>query len=673
MNDNISIAPGMSWVHDSTECLLLKLVDLGGSPAAVVKRGDEYEQIPLRDLIREVVAAAWVHDPGLRETADDDWRIATLSPESRRELRRRLRAVNEVNTGSPDGYNDPDVEPRPSYDPARTNLTARIESMATELGVQPRTIMRWRRDYKQRGVVGLIHGNQRLSNALGTFDDEEIRIASELVMEEMTRSTKSLVNLTAILASRFRADGLTPLSAYRSKLLLDELSRGQSLRGTAKTRKSKASRPQGGHGYVRPTAANEQWDVDSIRIDALAYSPLEPKGVPIYGIVIIDHCTRVTSVHVTLSAPSATSVAIALYKRINPLFLPESSLPDELLMGIPKWLRFPDGILVHAGGRPGEIHTDLGREYENDMIFSLLGRLGCDVVLARPRTGADKATVEAFNKYLAHAFQLFPGYKGNTTDHRGDHPEHDRLLTLAQFQAVVDGICAVHNSQPQSGLRHPVDPGTYLSPAQMHVASILSGADLRVPLQTNLVFQFLPTKMATVTGRGPTINNVVYTTPDIDLLRRLSAGDQHVPSRQLPFHYDPNDRSQVYWHEPGTARWHTLHAVGEDGEALPPLSDALFDALLGQAAQRLPTKSVKQHRASLIYDYIQRLASDPVGRRLYRAEWNRWQERLTDPALRSIPKVAKRSRSTASGVHLPEVFEFDLEAYLDEVPDPEED
>lgn len=673
----IQLVPGLTWNVGSTPCTFIRISNAGGLLTGLIKRGDDYEEQPLAELAREIVLENWASNPELRERADDDWMIAGLPAEAHAEMRRRLFAVMEVLTGIGRGG-----VRRPEYDLASTTKAQRIKRKAAEIEVAPRTLWRWVRDHSKDGDAGLVHGNRIIGSPLDLYSTEVVQIALGLVEEEMSRSTKTQQSLVALLNQRLRDQGFKTLSVYKAGTLLDEVSRGRSLRGTAKTRKSKASRPRGGRGHVRPSIANEVWEIDSNRLDVLAYSPLTKAGVPVYVISIQDRCTRILSTYVTLTPPSATSVGLALHRRMSALHLDPALVPTG--PAIPAHIFTPeDGPLVHPGGVPGEIHADHGAEYENKMILSLLTSLGIDLIFARPRTGSDKPHVESEFRTLNHTVcQLLAGYKGHSADYRGEHPERESLATLDQIRTILDGYCLAHNNSPHTGLPHPARLGTYMTPMDAYTASILAGAPPRLAADPNLIFRFMPTKSAVMSGRGPTIDGIVYTSDDPEVMRRLSAGDRHVPGRPLAFHYDPGDRSCVHWHEPGTAVSHELVAHGVDGTAIPPLSDEAYDRAMQLPAARRPNKQDRADATLAMADYVRDMLTTTAGARSLRREFNRYQERLArfaataGPLRTATPGSAGRGkpRPTAGRAvaEPPPVFDLDLDAYVDEIAADEE-
>jgi hypothetical protein len=680
MHSTVSLTPGLTWQRGNQECLLVRITGSGNMLRGLVRRGREYEDVRLVELAQEVVTALWATNPELRERADDDRLLANLSDDAHRKMRRRLRAVLEVLTGLPDPAT---AGPgRREYDFTQTTQAQRVASKADEEGKSERTINRWIEAFEKDGQAGLVHGNTQVDDPLRGYDEDTIEIARTFVETEMLRSQKKQKNLTGLLNKQLRARGCDTLSVYRANRLLAELTRGSNLQSPGKTRKSKASRSPGSGGYIRPTVANEVWEVDCTPLDLLVYSPVTGDGVPAHSITVIDQCTKTLSIYVTLNTPTATTVAIALHRRMNPLCLDPSTAP----MGpaIPEWLSTPeDGVLVHPGGIPGEVHSDHGREWENDVVNGLLTSLGIDLILTRPRTGDDKPHVETANRTINHAvIELLPGYKGHTTDGRGAQPHKEQLATLEQLQAIADGYCLAYNNQPHSGLPHPARLGTFVTPMESYADSILAGVPLRVDPDINFLFRFLPTKNAVVTGRGPTVDGIVYHGDAVPLMRTLSAGDRFVRGRPLTFHYDPNNRSTMWWHEPGTARWHTLSAIGRYDEVIPALSDQSYQNAEKRSGRRRPNKQDAADLALSLAEYVHYMLNEKAGQAELRKEFNRYQQQLRqfcNPYLSSTPSTPTRTtgstrkkdlaREQPAGPVWPAVFDFDLDAYVEEIDD----
>jgi len=637
-NGIYELRPGARWADGSFEYEVVGVSMRGDDVVYSVRKGDEYVTLTASELVAVRVESAWAMDPSLLEHADDNELLASLTASEYQEILREEADILEATTGYRTLFRGVLDKPAPQYDPALVpSKTQRMRTKAVERGVSLSTLYDRVKKWQEGGRAALVNGNRKAySDPLANMDPELVKLAKECVISEGMRTSKSKINKKVILNSWLRKHGYGEgLNDYKLGLLITELSRGQSFFGDATTRRSKQLRPtRAGGSWETVETYGEVMQLDPTPCDFFAWSPGAQAFVNVWAIVLTDLCTRITSVLLTLAPPSARSVAMALIRRMMPPEMISMARPWILAPTIPRTLLYsPPGIPAAV---PGELHLDHGREGENGDILELTARVGTDVVFCQPRSPAQKAHVERVIGKLSERVGLFPGHKGNAVKNRSESPESDVLLTVDVQQHLVDEICYQDMFIPHAGLRHPMVPGRFLMPFEKYNISLLRGAPLRICPDVNLLLRALPTVRAAVNGGAAAVDNLIYTCDEIATLEALSAGDRQTPSVPLTFHWDPYDRSRLFWHERGTGRIITLRAKGSNGEALPPFSEYTYAQLLKLAGSKRLNKTQVIDLRTEFYDYVQALAKTKSGQAELAREFARWCEAVpeADPEVR---------------------------------------
>lgn len=636
LDQRLNLRAGYVWTDGVQRYEIVGTRLREGALRYIVRTDDEeYADLSMEVIVPEVLEAEWSTSSELKQLTDLDFFIAGLDPDERIELLNTEADIREVNTGYRSPLGAQAGKPATKYDPARTSKTKRVKRKARERGIAESAMWDLLRRYKEAGRRALIHGNRVLGeDKLARLDPELVYAARRWVQAHAVGSTKINMNLIAMLLADLEGQGFS-ITVNRARTLLRELTRGKSLNGPANNRKSKESRPSSG-GSWDTVLPGEIWEIDCTPCDFFVYSPVGKAYVRPYAIGITDVGSKQSSLLLTVDPPSARTVGIALFRRVNPTPPPPLHRPWLSGPSIPEELRIEEGCLeleALSGGIAAEIHMDHGPEYENAHIFGICAALGMDVVLTRQRTGSDKPHVEGLVGLLNRFAQLLPGHTGRSPDHRGDKPHNEPLVDLAVFQALADELCHLHAFQPHSGLVHPLRPNERLAPIQVIRQARLQDAPLRITPHVNLIYEFLPTVRGVVDGGSVQVNTLRYTCERIRELEELSAGDAKNPSRALTFHRDPMDISRLFWHKPGTWHWIVLRAVGGPGDDyLPALSEQFLTAVIEEMSRTIPSVTQQVLTRKLLYQGIKELArSKRAGQeKLYR-EFLRLREAVPDP------------------------------------------
>jgi putative transposase len=608
-----------------------------GDVKFVVRRGVDVVEMTPREVSAAVVNAEALAGIHLGGTEDDDAFFASLSSAEQQKVLETEGHLLEVTTGWRFGVPGAG-EPDPRYDPAVASVGARVSRKAEELGRHRSWVYRNLEKYEASGRPGLIHGNRKAgARPSDSWDDTDVAIVKLVVQSQVRSSTKDVATLAAFARSALRDEGRPEPSSKRLRQLIDDVSHGLGLYGSAKTRQSKSIRPNVGPQRTRGLHFGDEVEIDSSPLDFFVWCPV--RGVQKATVVVaVDVATKLTWCRATAGAPTGRDVALLLHDMINPVPLSPRDRPWLQESCLPKSLRIhavaaeSDGEVPRIRVLPGLIRLDHGKEGENYHFISLCAQVGIDIEWARSMTGPDKAFVESRIHEFARISQIIPGHKGNSVANRGEHPETEPTLSLWDAQLALDEWMYLSAYLPHSGLPHPMQSGRYLTPMQAYNLSLSKSNSLRIVTDVNLVHQFLPVRRGVMSGDGVQIDYIRYWSEDCaELMQSLSQGDARRHGIPLTFHVDPMDRSKVYWHEPRTARWHVLRGIGSDGEALPPFSETLRRAWARSESERRPSKQLVEVTRSRLLDFARNLMASKGGQAVIARDWANTKDALKEP------------------------------------------
>ncbi|MFD0348392.1 Mu transposase C-terminal domain-containing protein [Kitasatospora aburaviensis] len=216
--------------------------------------------------------------------------------------------------------------------------------------------------------------------------------------------------------------------------------------------------------------------------------------------------------------------------------------------------------------------------------------MGISIQPARLRTGRDKGPVERYFRTLREGLlQVLPGYKGPDIHSRGERPEDDAFFFLDELEAIIrEWTAVVYHCRPHSGLVDPGLPGLRMSPAQMFEHGMARAGYIEAPRDSDLAFEFLPTKWRTIQHYGVEIDRRRYN--GAGLPSRGAKSPYGGPVKNgWPFQVDPDDITRIYFRDPDSRRWHTLVWEHAPSARMPLSEDALaFARKLAASKYRYP-------------------------------------------------------------------------------------
>ncbi|MDH6145865.1 MULTISPECIES: Mu transposase C-terminal domain-containing protein [Kitasatospora] len=469
--------------------------------------------------------------------------------------------ILEVLHGLPFGA-APGTAPRPEYGPGQS-LTARQKVKAAELTVAGHrvtasAVAHHRRRYQQDGVLGLVdYRPVRKRPQFGTVDEAIVAAMRAAIKEGIDSSTKTGSYLLWRTEEILKAseDGQAVKLPSRATLyrLLAKLTEGTHTFSTATTRRSKAHGAAAPFGELPAFAPGQVMQIDSTPMDVLV---LLDDGVPgrIELTGMIDVATRTLSAAVLRPTTKAVDASVLLARTVTPelmrpgwaeaLRMSRSVLPHRRLLSL-------DERLEHAAARPVIVPEMIVCDNENVFIsrnFKASCRfLEIDFQPAHKGSGFEKGHIEKMLASIATLFvQFLPGHLGRSADHRGRHPERERLWSLLELQELLDEwIVAQWQNRPHDGLRDPAHPNRMFAPNEKYATLVEACGYVPIALSGDDYVELLPAEWRAVNDYGIKIQHRTYDSPDLNPMRNQNSG---IAAKKglWEVHRDPYDVSRVW-------------------------------------------------------------------------------------------------------------------------------
>jgi hypothetical protein len=455
------------------------------------------------------------------------------------------------------------TRPRPGFDPVATTLTQREQAKAAELAatgheVSVSKVKRQRQRYETGGVGALVDlRGDRQPSRFGRTDTrvaEAMRAAIAEATDTSTRTASYMVWRTGqILAQRPDADQVVVPSRATLYRLLTRLTAGLHTTGSARTRRSQASRPDPPFGGLSVAAPGELMQIDSTPLDVMVLlDDGTPGRVELTG--IIDVATRTVPAAVLRPTTKSVDASVLLARALTPepmrpgwaqaLRMSRSVLPHRRLLAI-------DERLEHAAARPvivpETIVADRGAVFISRNFRSSCAALGINFQPAHPGSPTEKPHIEKMMFAVGSLFaQFVSGYTGSNTERRGRKVEAQPLWSMLELQELLDEwLVACWQNRPHDGLRDPAAPGRMFTPNEKYAALVESAGYVPVALSAQDYIELLPACWKAVNAYGVKLRYRTYDAEELNPMRRQPSG---VAARKnlWEVHYDPYDVSRVW-------------------------------------------------------------------------------------------------------------------------------
>jgi hypothetical protein len=540
----------------------------------------------------------------------------------------------------------PQARPRPAYDPTATTLRQREHAKTAELveaghDVNVSLVKRRRQRYEAGGLAALVdHRALRERSRFGRTDMrivDAMRTAIAEAADASTRSASYLIWRTEQILAQ-RSDVQEIKMPHRATLyrLLDRLTVGQHTTGSARTRQSMASRPDGPFSIITAAAPGELMQIDSTPLDVLVLLDDGVAGrVELTG--MIDVATRTVTAAVLRPTTKSVDASILLARTLTPepmrpgwvdaLRMSRSVLPYRRLLAI-------DERLEHVAARPvivpETIVADQGKVFISRNFRASCAALGISFQPTHPGSPAEKPHIERMMSSVGTLFvQFLSGYAGSNTERRGRRIEEQPLWSLSELQELLDEwLVAAWQNRPHDGLRDPLAPGRMFTPNEKYAALVESAGYVPVALSAEDYIELLPTCWKAINAYGVKLNYRTYDAAELNPLRRQPSG---VTARKnlWEVHHDPYDISRVWLRNHHGSGWITLYWKHLQRGGVP-FGELAWDHVRGQMPD-----ATEQEIAEAVQALLRRAGRGPQ----------------TDPAPRPSRRdrrVAARTKASAS-------------------------
>lgn len=367
-----------------------------------------------------------------------------------------------------------------------------IADAMAELGISRSTLFRWlKRFRKDDRVSSLLDRKPGRRPGIDAFAPEvKVIVDEEIRSFYATPERPTLTRLWRHVVADCRRNRLPPpairrLKAYIATFDAEALSRRRD--GKARADAQFLALP-GEFSAQRPLQVVQ---IDHTKVDVTVVDPIErqPLGRPTLT-VAIDVCTRmVLGFHLSLEAPSVTSVALCL---------------THAIIDKTHWLG-ERGISLDwpTSGVPECIHVDNGAEFRARAF-----RRGCDdhnitIAWRPPGTPRFGGHIERLIGTMMGAVHLLPGTHFSNVQERGDYDSEARaVMTLRELESWLALEIFGYHSAVHRGIGRP--PVAAWSEA---VASCPT-RQARDPLA--FLIDFLPFEMRVLRRTGIHLHNICY-------------------------------------------------------------------------------------------------------------------------------------------------------------------
>lgn len=552
--------------------------------------------------------------------------LASLTDAEMTAVCERAAHLREVLTGYRSGSAEQALpgEPRAAYRPG-TPLMARYRAKAAELGVGVTSLRRWASAFERDGEAGLIDARHlRASEPLHGIDPRWLDVLRAVLDEHVgaSRPTHELL-LDRVDARAVEQHGLDVIpKRWKAKQAVRELTRGtNALRGSTKSKRSIANRPDAPFGRLVATRPGEYLLVDTTTLDVFAMDPVTLRWVGVELTIAVDLFSRcVVALRLSPVSTKAVDASLVLFEAVSP------DSKARTGGGLLPYAGVPTAVLVAGDGRPAvglpavapeTLVVDHGKIYVSAHLRSVCARLGISIQPARPFQPTDKAVVERIFRTIGEdLLAALPGYKGPDVYGRGEHPELEAYYFLDELALIIrEWIAERYHRRPHHGLVVPKVPGLDLCPNDAFELGIARAGRMLVPARADLVYDFLPVAWRTIQPYGVELHGLRYDGPGLNAYRNRASDLTGPHAGKWPVRFDPDDIRRVFFQDPDSNQWHVLLWEHHSEIAVPFSAETLaYARRLARKTERFPDD--RRALAELLKRWDAGLTRNPTEQRM---------------------------------------------------------
>ncbi|RON80773.1 Mu transposase C-terminal domain-containing protein [Pseudomonas fluorescens] len=330
-------------------------------------------------------------------------------------------------------------------------------------------------------------------------------------------------------------------------------------------------------GKIQPEAPLELIQIDHARVDCIVVDgDLRLPLVRPWVTIAIDVYTRViTGFHLSLSYPSAMSVALCISHSI---------LPKE------RWLK---SCGIDAGeypfyGVPKRIHVDNAKEFRSKNLSDSCRRYGIELTFRPKGVPHNGAHIERLIGTLMGKVHMLPGTTMSSSKAKGHYKsEKHAALTFVEFREWFIREVEIYHKTTHSGIAcsplHKWENCYKNKNGGFSYPAIIED-------QLRLLIDFMPSKRRVVARAGIRLHNIDYYSPT---LKRFDIGTRCI------VRYDPEKLSKIWVLAEGEK---TYIELGYADLRLPNTTLAEFK----RAREKLKSESSRRVSAAEVFNLIRK-------------------------------------------------------------------
>jgi putative transposase len=314
--------------------------------------------------------------------------------------------------------------------------------------------------------------------------------------------------------------------------------------------------------------------IDHTKLDVFVVDEAErlPIGRPWLTLAIDIASRMVAGFYLSLEAPSASAVALALHHTV----LPKEAWLARLGISAP-W---------PVTGVMDVLHMDNGKEFHSRALARGAGEYGISLVYRPPATPRFGGHIERLIGTMVGAVHLLPGTTFSSVEERGAYdPEKHAAMTLTEVEKwLAIQIVGRYHADIHATLLKPPDA------MWLEALAARPEPPRQPPDPEQFLYDFLPFELRRVRRDGLVLFNAHYW----DDILSVWAGQL---KERLRVKYDPRDLSRVYLEAPDGKHWPIrMRDLGR-----PPIT--LWESRA--ARQALRAKGRGQIAEQMIFDAVE--------------------------------------------------------------------
>jgi len=459
----------------------------------------------------------------------------------------------------------------------RGKLGPALADLAQKYDVNYSTVARWKRNYLENGVPGLI---RRFDKRGGRGKKRLLSEAEEMIRQGiqeyyLTRTPKSIDETIRLIRSRFAAEHMDVPGVGTIRSRIKALSKNEVLRAQKGGSAAKDSLhvSQAEHRVQRPLQ-EVQIDHSPADMQLLSSELRQVLGRANITVVQDVYSRVILGMYIGYEHPSFLNVSFALREAV---FLKEDVLSRYGL----------DESLWPVYGLMETLHSDNAVEFDGRQMdhFCLVNRIEKRFrPIGRKEYGGH---VESGLKAILKHLQTLPGTTFSNPQERGAYnSEKHAQIDLQELRNIIYlWVVKVFNNKPRDELGG-------LSPLQMWQKAIDAGWSPRMPASYDeFRYSLLPYEERMIGRRGISLKGFQYSGP---CLRHWRAREKVNERKKYRVYFDPQDMRWADFVHPDGSGVTKLSIVGISSEQ--PLTLRELKAAKGKSV-RYPTATPDLHLA----------------------------------------------------------------------------